>query len=859
MSINLTDEIEAKTKKGKLGAAKQIFLEGDMQNVEKEIQDINSRHSALSTKHESLSRTVQGISANGTASMAINVTYNNRSSKLNSENVQDAITEVVTSLKARFLYKGIAQPTTNPGVPDSNVFYIAGEGSYPNFGNQIVEIGQIAVLKWDGSWHKEVLEIGAGSGNMILDWNTDVATTRKQVLSKYRKSGVQISYKDPSKGWINEQYIGTSKSDTEWAKDYNWQNIITNKNIPRYVKWNTDAKTTRNSIPVGERCTGLTIFYYDNMKRFIVETTKLGNQYVNNDEHWGNDEYWDKGNSSNSGMIIVEWKGNTIDTKKAIPLAMRFEGAIIIYIDDDYNIHAERYILKGSGVRDTYWASDNKEWWEKLKMYGSDGNYYAGLIDDINDNSIAFKRDFNIESTEQDKIASTSGITTYKGLAYLKLTAPISFDILHKWKNTYTEGQYFIKGTDGTFRKMAESVSQKLGNVTYKIIKTTTLKEGEEFYLNFYTNEKPFIWKLESNLFKAYIYNLITEISSYDIQFEGSAPNLLNPSEAQLNCAWHSGSGELQPINGYAASKVPVKFGKKYYIVGSATLSWAQHVLLDVNGKVLRATSGEKVNEVYINDINCTHLGVTTILPAAGNIGVFETINKFTPYAGGAVSNELTHIHVGDSISAGTDIEVLFKQVFGGDNYNFVKKAVSGANINSAFSFIKGVPLKTLRKAQLITFQIGTNNYMTDSDITELPEKSFMDIPYDGVDTIDKHLATFQNTIYQTYAKCIEYIMYYNPTARISFITIPQYATSSSSDEQRRKTNDIIKHICGIYNLEVIDAGNNSGVSLRNWKIYSTDGTHYSNPNGEYMWWGYIARRCKEIIQNIVLRPSIVE
>ena len=94
MSINLTDEIEVKTKKGKLGAAKQIFLEGDMQNVEKEIQDINSRHSALNTKHESLSKTVQGIAATGGASTANNVTYNNSSSGLNAENVQDAIDEL---------------------------------------------------------------------------------------------------------------------------------------------------------------------------------------------------------------------------------------------------------------------------------------------------------------------------------------------------------------------------------------------------------------------------------------------------------------------------------------------------------------------------------------------------------------------------------------------------------------------------------------------------------------------------------------------------------------------------------------------------------------------------------------------
>ena len=225
MSINLTDEIEVKTKKGKLGAAKQIFLEGDKQNVEKEIQDINSRHNSLNTKHESLSRTVQGIAATGGASTATNVTYNNNTSELNAENVQDAIDKLVTSLKSEFSYKGIAKPTTNPGIPNNNVFYIAGDGSYPNFGNQVVEIGQIAVLKWDGSWHKEVLEIGAGGGNMILDWNTDVATTRKQVPSKYRKAGIQISYKNGEGDWVNEQYIRTNFTNIEWVKDANWERI----------------------------------------------------------------------------------------------------------------------------------------------------------------------------------------------------------------------------------------------------------------------------------------------------------------------------------------------------------------------------------------------------------------------------------------------------------------------------------------------------------------------------------------------------------------------------------------------------------------------------------------------------------
>ena len=142
MSIYLTDEIEVKTKKGKMGAAKQIFLEGDTQTVEKEIQDINSRHNDLRSKHESLSSTVsehtkqiesnqsqitanksaqdeknaslaanmaklntrddqitelvRGVTATGGASVATTVTYDNTSSNLDAATVQGALDELVT-------------------------------------------------------------------------------------------------------------------------------------------------------------------------------------------------------------------------------------------------------------------------------------------------------------------------------------------------------------------------------------------------------------------------------------------------------------------------------------------------------------------------------------------------------------------------------------------------------------------------------------------------------------------------------------------------------------------------------------------------------------------------------------------
>lgn len=141
--------------------------------------------------------------------------------------------DYIQHLKKTSTFAGVATPTTNPGVPDGNIFYIAGEGSYPNFDNQVVEVGQIAVLKWDGSWHKEVLEIGTGGGNMILEWNTDVATTRKSVPLKYRKLGLQVSYKKNNKEWITEQYIYQENYvyDTVWEKDDNWQTIQTDKSL----------------------------------------------------------------------------------------------------------------------------------------------------------------------------------------------------------------------------------------------------------------------------------------------------------------------------------------------------------------------------------------------------------------------------------------------------------------------------------------------------------------------------------------------------------------------------------------------------------------------------------------------------
>lgn len=109
MSINLTDELNAATKKGKIAAAKQVFLDGDSQNVQKEIEDINARHDTLNSEHDELNATVSEhttqiannqsqITANKSAQDAKNASLDASMAKLNTRD--DQITELVKGVTA---------------------------------------------------------------------------------------------------------------------------------------------------------------------------------------------------------------------------------------------------------------------------------------------------------------------------------------------------------------------------------------------------------------------------------------------------------------------------------------------------------------------------------------------------------------------------------------------------------------------------------------------------------------------------------------------------------------------------------------------------------------------------------------
>lgn len=79
---------------------------------------------------------------------------------------KDALAQVkgsVDSLLLGAVYGGIAARTTNPGTPETKVFYLPTEvGEYPNFGNLSVVENEIAFLYYDGTnWTKQSVDFSS--------------------------------------------------------------------------------------------------------------------------------------------------------------------------------------------------------------------------------------------------------------------------------------------------------------------------------------------------------------------------------------------------------------------------------------------------------------------------------------------------------------------------------------------------------------------------------------------------------------------------------------------------------------------------------------------------------------------------
>ncbi len=101
--------------------------------------------------------------------------------------MQQSLLSMINALGAGYQFMGIAEPETDPGSPDQKVFYLAGVGDYPHFGNIHIEKG-IGVLTWDDSWELQTIELD------------DIYDKLEEILGTYQSEQKDVS------GWQNGYY-----------------------------------------------------------------------------------------------------------------------------------------------------------------------------------------------------------------------------------------------------------------------------------------------------------------------------------------------------------------------------------------------------------------------------------------------------------------------------------------------------------------------------------------------------------------------------------------------------------------------------------------------------------------------------
>ena len=95
--------------------------------------------------------------------------YTNNNNEVTAEMVKAALDAMIASLGFGYQFRGVADPSDNPGFPDQRVYYLAATpGRYAGFGNLYVLENEVAVLKWDTTWSKEVLDIPSKSQIMTI-------------------------------------------------------------------------------------------------------------------------------------------------------------------------------------------------------------------------------------------------------------------------------------------------------------------------------------------------------------------------------------------------------------------------------------------------------------------------------------------------------------------------------------------------------------------------------------------------------------------------------------------------------------------------------------------------------------------
>lgn len=176
----------------------------------------------------------------------------NGNEKITGQVLQNAMLSVINSVGANSQFAGIATPSTNPGTPDQNVFYLASKnGTYVNLGG-VTLTDEVAVLKnINGSWVK----VETGIANVAKLSELENTNNNKSIFKNASNKYANKLFK--------EIYIKSNREDIN-IKEYQFNIRDFKRNLNN--KWQCTFIASKD---MQETSFGLNKFNYDESEQII--------------------------------------------------------------------------------------------------------------------------------------------------------------------------------------------------------------------------------------------------------------------------------------------------------------------------------------------------------------------------------------------------------------------------------------------------------------------------------------------------------------------------------------------------------------------------------------------------------------
>lgn len=216
--------------------------------------------------------------------------------------LNDVLKNIVDSIGADFLFAGVAEPTTNPGSPDQNVFYIAIKGgTYTNFGNVVIPNG-ITIFQWNGSWSNQILFAGDGgvfditayhNGTKYADLTAALGISGANVPQSLRKGGMSVKFVQS----YDDKYVQYRLTNQNWSTTVtDWQEMDTvrgenvyNANYGKPAGTFFTLLTAIQDVPLSYRRTGLILIFRDNrfnVNAYHYKAGQIDDQFFEDTGNW---------------------------------------------------------------------------------------------------------------------------------------------------------------------------------------------------------------------------------------------------------------------------------------------------------------------------------------------------------------------------------------------------------------------------------------------------------------------------------------------------------------------------------------------------------------------------------------------